>query len=103
MDPGVEFGQMAQQISAEAADPAKATLLKCEVSSALIRMPRLLHDDKGRPVRHLTAHLPPQRRRILMDIPGDAIDTLSAGHVVHGAPLLNDRNPRAGLQHSKTK
>jgi GntR family transcriptional regulator len=88
LDQGVEFGRVVQQISAEAADPVKASLLKCEVSSALIRMSRLVHDRKGRPVQHLTVHLVPQRSQILMEIPSDAIDTLSAGHIVHDPALL---------------
>ena len=89
MSQGVEFGRVVQQITAEAADPAKATLLKCEVSSPLIRMTRLLHDREGKPVQHLVVHLTPQRSSILMDIDGDAIDTLSAGHVVHDTRLLD--------------
>ena len=88
MDQGVEFGRVVQQISAEAADPTKAALLNCEVSTALIRLTRLLHDRQRRPVQHLTAHLTPQRSRILMEIPSDAIDTLSAGHIVHDPALL---------------
>ena len=88
MDQGVKFGRVLQQISAEPADPAKATLLKCEVSSPLIRLTRLLHDRKGRPVQHLTVHLSPQRSSILMDIDGDAIDTLGGGHVVHDPHYL---------------
>lgn len=87
MDQGVVFGRVVQQISAEAADPRKAGLLKCEVGTALIRLTRLIHDRKGRPVLHLTAHLTPQHSRILMEIPGDAIDTLSAGHIVHDPAL----------------
>jgi len=83
MSQGVEFGRVLQQISAEAADPAKATLLKCGVSSPLIRLTRLLHDRSGRSVQHLTVHLTPQRSSILMDIDGEAINTLSGGHIVH--------------------
>jgi GntR family transcriptional regulator len=88
MDQGVEFGRVLQQISAEAADPSKATLLKCEVSSPLIRLTRLLHDRAGKPVQHLTVHLTPQRSSILMDISGEAINTLSGGHIVHDAQSL---------------
>lgn len=88
IDHGVQFGRVIQQISAEAADPAKAGLLQCEVSTALIRLTRLLHDKTGRPIQHLTAHLSPQRSCILMDIPSDAIDTLSAGHIAHDPRLI---------------
>lgn len=96
---GVEFGRVVQQISADAADPAKATVLKCEVGSPLIRLTRLVHDRKGQPVQHMTAHITPQHSRILMDIPGAAIDTLSGGHIMHNPELLRHadngmRNPR---------
>ena len=83
MDQGVAFGRVLQQIGAEAADPTKAALLKCEVSSPLIRLTRLLHDPSGRPVQHLTVHLVPERSAILMDVEGDAMNTLSGGHIVH--------------------
>lgn len=83
MEQGIRFGRVLQQISAEAADPAKAKLLKCGVSSPLIRLTRLLHDLGGNPVQHLTVYLTPQHSSILMDIQGEAINTLSGGHIVH--------------------
>jgi GntR family transcriptional regulator len=83
MAQGVEFGRVVQVISAESADPAKAELLKCELSTALIRLTRLLHDREGRPIQHLTAHMTPQHSSIVMEIPGDAINSLSAGRIVH--------------------
>jgi GntR family transcriptional regulator len=88
VDQGVQIGRVVQQISAEAADPAKAALLKCQVSAPLIRMTRLLHDRSGQPVQYLTAHMSPERSCVLMDIPGDAIDTLGAGHIAHEPSLL---------------
>jgi GntR family transcriptional regulator len=87
-DLGVVFGRVVQEISAESADPYKAELLQCDLSTALIRMTRLMHDHQGRPVEHLTAHMTPEHTRILMEIPGDAIDTLSAGHIVHNPALV---------------
>jgi GntR family transcriptional regulator len=89
MGQGIEFGRVVQQITAEAADPKKAALLKCEIGTALIRLTRLLHDKKGRPIQHLTVHLAPQRSSILMEIPSDAINTLSAGHIVHDPAVLH--------------
>jgi GntR family transcriptional regulator len=80
---GVEFGRVVQVVSAESADPVKAELLKCELSTALIRLTRLLHDREGRPIQHLTAHMTPQHSSIVMEIPGDAINTLGAGRIVH--------------------
>ena len=88
MDQGVDFGRVVQEISAESADPAKAALLKCEIGTALIRLTRLLHDQAGQPIQHLTAHLTPQYSRILMEIPSESINTLSAGHIVHDPELV---------------
>jgi GntR family transcriptional regulator len=87
---GVEFGRVVQEISAESADPYKAGLLECELSAALIRLTRLMHDRSGRPILHLTAHMTPQHSRILMEIPAGAIDTLSAGHIVHDPALVGN-------------
>jgi GntR family transcriptional regulator len=84
----VKFGRVRQQISAEPADPAKATLLNCEVSSPLIKLTRLLHDRSEQPVQHLTVYLNPQRSSVVMDSDGDAIDTLGGGHVVHDTRVL---------------
>lgn len=85
---GVQLGRVVQEISAESADPHRADLLQCELSTALIRMSRIMHDAGGRPVMYVTAHLTPQHSRILMEIPGDAIDTISAGHIVHDPALV---------------
>jgi GntR family transcriptional regulator len=97
---GVKFGRVVQEISAESADPHRAALLKCELSTALIRMSRIMHDQGGRPVMYVTAHLTPQHSRILMEIPGDAIDTLSAGHIIHHPALI--RNTAGGGKRQKT-
>lgn len=91
---GVVFGRVVQEISAESADPYKAGLLGCELSTALIRLTRLMHDRSGRPIEHLTAHMTPQHSRIVMEIPGDAIDTLSAGHILHEPALVGSDGVR---------
>jgi GntR family transcriptional regulator len=62
-------------------------------------MSRLMHDDAGRPVMYVTAHLTPQHSRILMEIQGDAIDTLSAGHIIHDPSLVG--KPRPGSKRAK--
>jgi GntR family transcriptional regulator len=85
---GVTFGRVVQEITAESADPYRAALLECDLSTALIRMSRVMHDHVGRPVMYVTAHLTPRYSRILMEIPGDAIDTLSAGHIIHDPSLV---------------
>ena len=91
---GVVFGRVVQEISAESADPYKAGVLGCELSTALIRLTRLMHDRSGRPIEHLTAHMTPQHSRIVMEIPGDAIDTLSAGHILHDPVLVGGSNSK---------
>jgi GntR family transcriptional regulator len=83
---GLELGRVAQEITAEAADPSRAARLEIEIGAPLLRLGRLLHDVHGTPIQYLTAHLSPSRSRILMDIPGDALDTLSAGYVAHDVP-----------------
>lgn len=96
LDQGVQFGRVVQEISAEAADPYRASLLQTPVSAPLVRLTRLLHDRSDRPVQHLTAYLSPERSRILMDISSEQIDTLSAGHVAHDPKYLAPRNSRVG-------
>lgn len=91
---GVSFGRVVQEISAESADPYKAGVLECELSTALIRLTRLMHDRSGRPIEHLTAWMTPQHSRVLMEIPGDAIDTLSAGHIHHDPAIVGIASER---------
>ncbi len=83
MSQGIRFGRVVQEIGAESANPERARLLRTETGAPLLRMVRLLHDLDAKPVQYLTVHMTPERSRILMDIPGDAINTLPAGHVFH--------------------
>ena len=85
MAQGIQFGRVVQEISAVVADPVRAGLLQTEVGSPLLRLVRLMHDMDERPVLHLTAYMAAERSRILMEIPGATINTLSAGQIVHGA------------------
>lgn len=84
---GVRFGRVVQEITAQAAAPDVAGFLNVEVGVPLLKLVRLMHDMEARPVEHLTALLPPQRSRILMDIPGGKVNTLGAGQIVHDALL----------------
>jgi GntR family transcriptional regulator len=86
MDQGITFGRVVQDITTHLADPTIANLLKTEVGGSLIKLTRLMHDQDARPVQHLTALLPSDRSRIVMDIPGELINTLSAGQIVHELP-----------------
>jgi GntR family transcriptional regulator len=83
MAQGVEFGRVVQEISAAPADPMRARLLQTDIGAPLLKMMRLMHDKQAQPVQHLTAWLAAERSRILMDIPGETVNTLSAGQFVH--------------------
>lgn len=86
MAQGVQFGRVVQEISAVVADPLRAGLLKTEVGGPMLRLVRLLHDMDERPVMYLTAYMPAERSRILMEIPGATVNTLTAGQIVHDVP-----------------
>lgn len=81
MAQGVRFGRVVQEIGAETADPHRASLLETAVGSPLLKVARLMHDKDERPVQHLVALTPAERGRVLMEIHGDAINTLSAGYI----------------------
>lgn len=57
-------------------------------------MSRIMHDDLGRPVMYVTAHLAPRHSRTVMEIPGDAIDTFSAAHIVRDPAVLSSAKRR---------
>jgi GntR family transcriptional regulator len=80
---GLKFGRVVQEITAQPADPARAKLLETDVGAPLLKMTRLMHDQKAQPVLHLVVYLAPERSRILMDIPGSSVNTMSAGQIVH--------------------
>ncbi len=83
MKQGVRFGSVVQEITAQLADPQFAGLLNVEVGSPLLKLIRLMHDHKNAPVLHNTIYITPERSRILMDVQGDSVNTLSAGQIVH--------------------
>jgi GntR family transcriptional regulator len=80
---GVRFGRVVQEITAVAANPFYARLLKTELATPLVRLTRLLYDVKRRPVQHLTVHISPERSRLLMDVSIDAVNTLASGSIFH--------------------
>jgi GntR family transcriptional regulator len=82
-DQGVQFGRVIQELSSVLADPERARLLEIEVGSPLLKMSRLMHDSENRPVLRLVAWMAADRCRVLMDIPSDAVNTLSAGQFVY--------------------
>ena len=83
MKQGVRFGSVVQEITAQLADPQFAGLLKIEVGSPLLKLIRLMHNRDNEPVLHITIYVTPERSRILMDVKGEDINTLSAGQIVH--------------------
>ncbi len=80
---GFEMGRVAQELTAEIADPTKARLLDVSIGSALIRIDRLIYDIEESPVQLLTLSLTPERSRILMDISAEHLDTTQSGLVAH--------------------
>jgi GntR family transcriptional regulator len=82
---GVRFGRVVQEFTAVAADPVLAGHMKVEVGAALLRLVRVMHDGADQPILYLTVHLSSDRSRVLMDIPGETVNTLTAGRIVHDA------------------
>lgn len=80
---GVKFGRVIQEITAELSDPLKARLMQTDVGVALLKIVRVIHDPDARPVEYITVTMTPERSRMLMDIPGETVNTLSGGHFVH--------------------
>ena len=86
---GIQFGRVVQETTAVACDPQRARLLRTEVGAPLLKMVRLMHDLDASPVLHLTAYMPADRARILMEIPGDSVNTLFAGQIIIDGPDQN--------------
>lgn len=80
---GVVLGRVVQEITAVVADTEHARHLQTEPGSPLLKVVRVMHGTDARPVACVTAYLCPERSRLLMDIAPEAVDTLSAGRVVH--------------------
>jgi GntR family transcriptional regulator len=91
---GVHFGRVVQEITAIAANPFYAKLLRTELGAPLLKLTRLLYDTESRPVQHLTVHVSPERSRLLMDISIDAVNTLAAGSLFHD--VAGQSIPQAG-------
>ena len=83
LERGVRFGRLVQEITAELAGAEHAQLLAVEVGAPLIRLTRLLHDRRDRPIQTLCAWMSPERSRIVLDVPGALIDTPGGGRIVH--------------------
>ena len=82
---GIKFGRVIQEFTAVIADPVHARRMRVEVGAPLLRLVRVMHDGDDQPILYLMVHLSSERSRILMDIPGETVNTLTAGRVVHDA------------------
>jgi GntR family transcriptional regulator len=83
---GVSMGRVAQEITAELADPLRAQLLDLAIGAALLRINRFVFDQDQAPVQVHSLYLSPQRSRILMDIPAEHLDTVTTGLMAHDLP-----------------
>ena len=83
---GVSMGRVAQEITAEMADPLRAQLLETAIGAALLRINRFVFDQDQRPVQVHSLYVSPQRSRILMDIPAEHLDTVTSGLMTHDLP-----------------
>ncbi len=93
---GVKFGRVIQELTAEAANPLHARLLKTDIGAPLIRIKRLVHDASASPIQLLTVHLSPERSRVLADIPAAEIDTYHAGAIAHDVSPPEPAHARQG-------
>lgn len=80
---GKELGKIVQEINADAASPAVAHALQVDLHSPVLRITRLVHNKTQEPVQFLTIWSSPLRTRMLMQIDGDDVNTLSSGHLIH--------------------
>jgi GntR family transcriptional regulator len=83
---GVRLGRFVQEITAEIADPTRARLLGTNIGSALLRIDRLVHDQRDDPVMFNTIVVDARRSRILSDVEAADIDTAATGVLVHDNP-----------------
>ena len=84
---GVRFGRVIQDVSAERADPRVAAWLDTEIGAPILRLIRLVHDRRGRPIQYLVVRLSPERSRLVMEISSGDADSISAGYVAHDVAL----------------
>jgi GntR family transcriptional regulator len=78
---GVRIGRAEQEVSATLAAPQVAEALEVEVGAPLISLTRLVRDEAGRGVEHLSALYRPDRFRLRMEL-----DRVGAGEARHWAP-----------------
>lgn len=80
---GVKFGRVIQEVNAVAAEPRTAQLLRTEVGAPLLRITRLMYDNKKSPVEYIRIYSSPDRSRLLMDFSASAVNTAGTGQLLH--------------------
>lgn len=85
---GVKLGRVSEEISAVAADPHVARLLEVEVGSPLLRIFRVVHDHRHKPIVQQTSHLAPERSRLVFELEN------ASAKSVYEARLIHDVVPR---------
>ena len=85
LDQGIRFGRVVQEFTAVVADPGLAGHMNVEGGAPLLQLVRVMHDGEDQPILYLKVYLTSERSRVLMDIPGKTVNTLTAGRIVHDA------------------
>jgi GntR family transcriptional regulator len=80
---GKDVGRVIQEVNAEIADLATASALRVELNSPVLRIDRLMHNRKQSAVQYLSIRSCPLRTRLLMEVAGNDVNTLNAGHLLH--------------------
>lgn len=80
---GASFRYVTEEITAVAADPHVAGLLKVEVGAPLLCVSRLVSEDVGKPVMYLTAYMTSERSRIVFSHEEQDLAQLYEGKLVH--------------------
>jgi GntR family transcriptional regulator len=84
---GASFRYVTEEITAVAADPHVATLLKVEVGAPLLCVARLVSKDVAKPVMYLTAYMTSERSRIVFAHEEQELAQLYEGALVHDVAL----------------
>jgi GntR family transcriptional regulator len=92
---GSDMGRIAQEVTAEMADPRTARLLQTAIGAPLVRVNRLVYDLDDHPVEHASVFLSPERSRIRMDIRAADVGTAGSGFIAHDVPPSTHRAAKA--------
>ncbi len=79
------LGRVVQEVTAALADPGVAHALGIDVNDPVLRLDRLMHDRGDSPIMHMTIWVTPRRTRLVSEVQADALNTSSAGRLLHDA------------------